>query len=158
MLLNLYLASGWFQAMPSWLAFWLIPGALGGATATKLRFCLAVIWAFVVRQEPPPRTPGHVLTPLNAVKPGPSVRVAPGHACLARLLADTGRVWGAMAGNWMWAYARVGLGEHITTAGAWAPNSPAERSNRPLKCPALGYNSCGAHPPTTPPLAHPPPA
>jgi hypothetical protein len=73
-------------------------GRVGGATATKLRFCLAMIRAYV-RQEPRPRTPGHVLTPLNAVKPGPSVRVAPGHACLARLLADTGRVWGAVAGN-----------------------------------------------------------
>jgi len=67
-----------------------------GATAMQLRFCLATTGAFV-GQEPPPRILGHVLAPLNALKPGGGLWVVSGYGCLVRLFASTGRIKGATA-------------------------------------------------------------
>jgi hypothetical protein len=83
-------------------------GGVWGATATKLRFYLATIGVFVPA-EPKPRTPGRVQGSLKAVKPGGGLWVVPGHACLARLLADTGGVWGATATKLRFFLATIGV-------------------------------------------------
>ena len=57
-------------------------GGVWGAIFKKLRFFLATIGVFL-RAEPTPHTPGHVLVPLTAGKPGSGLWVVPGHACLA---------------------------------------------------------------------------
>ena len=59
-MLNLGVASGWFQAMHASLARLMADtGGVWGATATKLRFFMATIGVFV-RVELTPRTPGRV--------------------------------------------------------------------------------------------------
>ena len=83
-------------------------GGVWGATATKLRCYQATIGVFV-RQEPSPPTPGRVLGSLTAVKPGVASGLVPGHACLARLLADTGGVWGATATKLRFYMATIGV-------------------------------------------------
>ena len=83
-------------------------GGVWGATASKLRFFLATIGVFL-RAEPTPLAPGRVLGPLKAVKPGGGLWVVTGHACLARLLADTGGVWGATATMLRFFLATIGV-------------------------------------------------
>jgi hypothetical protein len=79
-----------------------------GSTAIKLKICLATIGVFV-RQEQSPRTPGRVLGPLKAAKPGGVLWVVTGHACLAPLLADAGGVWGAAATKLRFFVAKIGV-------------------------------------------------
>jgi hypothetical protein len=94
------------------------PGGVWEASATKVRFCLATIGAFG-GEEPSPRTPGHVLVPLNALKPGGGLGVVSGHACLARLLADAGGVLGATA---------IKLRFYMATIGAFGGQEPSPRT------------------------------
>ena len=84
----------------------------------KLRFFLATIDVFV-RQEPSPRTPGRVLVPLNAVKPGGSLWVVLGHACMARLWAGSGRALGATA---------IKLRFYLAIIGVFVRQEPSPRT------------------------------